>query len=113
MRSPSPWIDRHRSRHNAASLSVKQAVERIAQTCRFFSCGASSLLAVCLRDDASKGHSGRDPDLIEDVTEVAAHRMNRQEHTGGDLTVGESLRDESSDGHLRVGERSPAGLRAR
>src|SRR5260370_41006882 len=78
MRSPSPWIDRHRSRHNAASLSLKQAVERIAQPCRFFSCGASSLLAVYLRDDASKGHSGRDPELIEDVTDVAAHRLNRR-----------------------------------
>src|SRR5260370_34683773 len=80
MRSPSPWIDRHRSRHNAASLSVKQAVERIAQTCRFFSRGGSSLLAVCLRDDAGKGPSGRGPELIEDVTEVAAHPMTRPEH---------------------------------
>src|SRR5436305_13219712 len=78
MRSPSQWIDRQQSRHNASPLSAKRAAERIAQTCRFFSCGASSVLAVCLRDDASKGHSGRDPEFVEDVTEVAAHRMNRQ-----------------------------------
>src|SRR6266566_638799 len=56
-------------------------------------------------------HARVDAELQEDVTEMAVHRVRRDEEALGDLPVGQPFGDEPCDGELRRRQRRPtAGL---
>src|SRR5947208_11215690 len=57
---------------------------------------------------ARQFHARVDPELRENVAEVAVHSVRRDEEALGDLSVGQSFGDEPGYGELRRRHRRPA-----